>query len=163
MPKTGSDTNQPFLYFSLASIRKRSLYYMIAHPHMERNRTTIATTRATGELRRTTFDVAAEVDPELELGVLPAAAAGVLLAAALAELLPVAVAVAVAVAVLRVEVTWPEEPIMTFPAESLAVHLPSRLLNLEASVTAAGVEPQLLYCCRWIALFSRSKTAVRYD
>lgn len=128
--------------------------------HIERNKTTIATTNATGEPRRTTAVVAADVVPELELdlGVLPAAAAGVLLAAELAEVVAVAVATA---AVVRVEVTWPEVPIITLPTSSLAVHLPSRLLNLEASVTAAGVEPQLLYCCMWIALFSRSKTAVR--
>lgn len=115
---------------------------------MDRNRTTIATTSATGELRRIAVVVAAEVVPELELefGVLPAAAAGVLLAEELAELVLVARAAAVVEAV-RVEVTWPEDPIMTFPTSSLAVHLPSRLLNLEASVTAAGVEPQLLYCC----------------
>lgn len=117
--------------------------------HIDRNRTTIATTSATGELRRTAVVVAADVVPELELdfGVLPAAAAGVLLAAELAELVLVAVAAAAVVEAVRVEVTWPEDPIMTFPTSSLAVHLPSRLLNLEASVTAAGVEPQLLYCC----------------
>lgn len=106
----------------------------------------MATTRATGEPRRTTAVVAAEVVPELELdfGVLPAAAAGVLLAAELAEVVAVAVATA---AVVRVEVTWPEVPIITLPTSSLAVHMPWRLLNLEASVTAAGVDPQLLYCC----------------
>lgn len=122
----------------------------------------MATTRATGEPRRTTAVVAAEVVPELELdfGVLPAAAAGVLLAAELAEVVAVAVATA---AVVKVEVTWPEVPIITFPTSSLAVHLPWRLLNLEASVTAAGVEPQLLYCCMWMALFSRSKTAVSFS
>lgn len=139
-----------------------SIYSHISRrSHIERNSTTIATTSAIGELRRTTVNVAAEVEPEFELEVLPApaAAAGVLLATAPAEL----VAVAVGEAVVRVEVTWPEEPIMTFPTESsLAVHLPTRLVNLEASVTAAGVEPQLLYCCMWIALLSRSKTAARH-
>lgn len=110
----------------------------------------MATTSATGEPRCTIAVVAADVVPELELeldlGVLPAAAAGVLLAAELAEVVAVGVAVA-ATAVVRVEVTCPEVPIITLPTSSLAVHLPSRLLNLDASVTAAGVEPQLLYCC----------------
>lgn len=48
-------------------------------------------------------------------------------------------------------------PMFSFPSPE--VHLPSRPENCEASLTAAGVEPQLLYCCMWIWLLSRSKTA----
>lgn len=42
-------------------------------------------------------------------------------------------------------------------------HLPSRVVRSAALAMAAGVEPQLAYCCMWIALVSRSKTAVRLD
>lgn len=127
--------------------------------HYESKSTSIATISATGELRGTTVEVAAELNHEDEPKLPPAAAAGVLLAAALADLVPVAVAEAPAV---MVDVTWPAGSTITFGVESLAVQRPWRLLNLEASVTAAGVEPQLLYCCMWIALFSRSKTAACY-
>lgn len=39
-------------------------------------------------------------------------------------------------------------------------HLPSRVVRSAALAMAAGVEPQFEYCCMWMALVSRSKTAV---
>lgn len=39
-------------------------------------------------------------------------------------------------------------------------HLPSRVVRSAALAMAAGVEPQFVYCCMWMALVSRSKTAV---
>lgn len=39
-------------------------------------------------------------------------------------------------------------------------HLPSRVVRSTALAMAAGVEPQFVYCCMWMALASRSKTAV---
>lgn len=39
-------------------------------------------------------------------------------------------------------------------------HLPSRVVRSAALAMAAGVEPQFAYCCMWMALVSRSKTAV---
>jgi hypothetical protein len=36
--------------------------------------------------------------------------------------------------------------------------LPSRVVRSAALAMAAGVEPQLAYCCMWMALVSRSKT-----
>lgn len=38
-------------------------------------------------------------------------------------------------------------------------HLPSRVVRSAALAMAAGVEPQFVYCCMWMALASRSKTA----
>lgn len=120
----------------------------------------MATTSAMGELRWAIVEAAAEVASvvsELELEVLPAAAAGVELAVL------VAAAVAEATALPRVEDTCPPElPTSIFLSTVLSVllHLPARLLNFEESVTAAGVEPQLMYCCMCMALLSRSKTAV---
>lgn len=39
-------------------------------------------------------------------------------------------------------------------------HIPSRVVRSAALAIAAGVEPQFVYCCMWMALASRSKTAV---
>lgn len=39
-------------------------------------------------------------------------------------------------------------------------HTPSRVVRSAALAMAAGVEPQLVYCCMWMALVSRSKTAI---
>lgn len=39
-------------------------------------------------------------------------------------------------------------------------HLPSRVVRSAALAMAAGVEPQFVYCCMWMAFVSRSKTAV---
>lgn len=115
--------------------------------------TIIATTNATGELRRKVSELPAEaVEPEPD----PVAVAPAPLVLAPAPPDVVAVAVAVALGAL-VEVLAPGVPMFIFPVVSS--HTPERPENCEALVTAAGVEPQLLYCCRWISLLTRSNTA----
>lgn len=109
--------------------------------HIDTKRTTMATTNATGDRRRPRIvEDAADasdpvVDPPAAAGELPVALAVLLAAVAAVVAEPVLVAVVVPV------------PMSALPCVP-PVHFPLSPLNCEASLTAAGVEPQFWYCWR---------------
>lgn len=143
-----------------------SMYNQNPNSYISAN-TTMATTNAAGELLLLTTAFAAAEDDEAEeeleeleepdgLQFAPEAAAGMELA--------------VDADGARVDVTRLPVPVVEAAANVdsrsatllfvvMEVHLPSIVLRTEVLAMAAGVEPQLVYCCMWIALVSRSKTA----
>lgn len=129
------------------------------HHHISAS-TTMATTNAAGELLPTAAALAAVDDEEgvEELdGVqfAPEAAAGMELAAdADGESDTVDVTMVEADA----DVDSPRSS--TLLCADAGWHSPSIVPRTEALAMAAGVEPQLMYCCMWTAFVSRSKTAV---
>lgn len=121
--------------------------------YIDTSKTIMATINATGESRRPIIkgeDAADESEPAVDPAASPPDEPTELVAVA-AE--PVVVAV-----VRPVPVTEELVPMSVLPF--VFVHSPLSPASCEASVSAAGVEPQFSYCCKWISLFSRSKTAV---
>lgn len=122
--------------------------------YIRANSTTIATASAKGEHRpRFAADVDEPVDePEFP----PEAAAGLVDAGSVPDDEPV---LAEGLADPVEEGSDDEEPVPGTMVRGVE-HLPSRVVRSAALDIAAGVDPQFVYCCMWMALVSRSKTAI---
>lgn len=123
--------------------------------HIRANSTTIATASAAGEQR---LRPAADVDDE-EPEFPPEAAAGSVDAGPVPPDVEDEPPVPLAGLLDSVAEGSDVEPVPGTMVRGVE-HLPSRVVRSAALAMAAGVEPQFVYCCMWMALVSRSKTAV---
>lgn len=144
------------------------IYSQMPHHHVRTIRTIMATASATGEARLGTTNPAADEDGEAdeaeeaeeleELQSEPEAAAGMVATVVAADAALVDVTTTPSSASVLEAAQDAEPRPATLLSATGELHLPSSPVSSEALVMAAGLVPQLVYCCMWTALVSRSMT-----